>query len=133
GAEPILNDEVWKSRLDDRRHIVQGRDPLWSGHRKRTQLAGRNQVNDRKRGDELIVIDSTDQIRNGLRQALIRDVGGAHAGLQLEHFTSQVGGRAKAAGGESELVWPALEQGDKLLQRLGWQRGMDDQDLVCCR
>ena len=62
--------------------------------------------------------------------ALIRHVGRADSGLQLEHFPGEVGRGAEAAGGERELVRLALEQGDQIAQRFGRNVGMDDEDVV---
>ena len=46
-AEPILDDQVGKSRLTDGRHVFQGGQPSWSRHGERTQLARGDEINDR--------------------------------------------------------------------------------------
>ncbi len=90
-AEPVLDDQVGETSLADRRHVFQDGQSRRPGDGERAQLAGGDQVDDGKRRDELKVVGSVEQIGDGPRQRVIRHMGGADAGLQLEHFSRRGG------------------------------------------
>ena len=66
-ADPVLDDEFRKSRLDDGGDILQGRHPLWPRDGERTQLAGGNQVEHGQRRDELVVVGAVEEIGDHVR------------------------------------------------------------------
>ena len=83
--------------LGDRRHVLERGQPGRAGHHQRAGLPGGNQFKNRKWRNELKLVHATHQVWNGLRQALVRHVRRLRAGLQLEHFTGEMCGRAEAA------------------------------------
>src|SRR4051812_11048654 len=109
-ADPIGRHQIGKACLDHSGNVSQGSNPGGGGDGKRSQLAGRNEVNNRKRGDKHVLDVAADQIGDCLGKLLVGHVGGAHARLQCKHFADQVRGGAEARGREVELPWLALEQ-----------------------
>jgi len=98
----------------------QRRQARRTGHRKRPQPAGGDQVEHRQRCDELKVVGAADQVADGARQRLIRHMGRAHTRLQLEELACQVRRRSEPTGRERVLVRLAFQERDQLGAEGGW-------------
>jgi len=87
-------------------------------------------LHDRQNGDELVGVDTTEQVPDRLRKLDIGHVRRLHAGLELEQLAEQVRGRAEAARRERVLARVFLEIGDELRHRIDRDRRVDHQNVI---
>src|SRR5436190_1443162 len=127
-ADPITELEARVAELCERRHLRQQSRTGAACDRERLQPAGPDQ---RQRGDQSIEHQrhlAADDILQRRRRALVGDMQQVDPGALVEHESGVVRHGARAIRGIAELAGICLCERDQLLQRVGLESGMRDED-----